>query len=78
MRTFFKDVFEFREAMIVCGNNGCGVGVMGRLVGPNGIRMEGRGNLFGYKRWGITCKHHFVFLALNNLPFYFQTLLEFL
>ena len=28
MKTSSKDVFEFREARIVCGNKGAGVGVM--------------------------------------------------
>ena len=49
MRTFSKDAFEFREARIICGNKGGGVGVMGGLRGHDGMRMEGMGNLFGYK-----------------------------
>ena len=32
VETFSKDEFEFREARIVDGDKGDGVGVMGRLV----------------------------------------------
>ena len=39
METFSKDVFEFREARIVYGNKGAGVGVMGGLEVPNCVGM---------------------------------------
>ena len=42
-----EDVFEFRKARIVCGDKGAGVGVMGGLRGPDCMRKEGTGNLFG-------------------------------
>ena len=44
---FMEDTFEFREARIVGGDKGAGVGVMGVLRGPDGMTKEGRGNLFG-------------------------------
>ena len=34
IKTFCKDAFEFRNARIVCDDNGAGVGVMGGLGGP--------------------------------------------
>jgi hypothetical protein len=43
----FTDMFEFREARIVGGDKETGIGVMGRLRGPDGMRKEGMGNLFG-------------------------------
>ena len=42
-------LLSFREARIVDDNEGAGVGVMGGLGGPDGMRIEGIGNLFGYK-----------------------------
>ena len=51
MKIFSKDVFEFMEARIVCGNEGVGVGIMGDLgVYENGEHRK----LFGYKEWRIT------------------------
>ena len=49
-----KDIFEFEEAKIVCGNNGAGVRVIDRLGVPGGMGLKGTGNLFGYKGYGIT------------------------
>ena len=49
MKTFSDDVLKFREGRIVWGNKEAGVGVIGRLVGPHSMRMEGTGNLFGYE-----------------------------
>ena len=43
-----EDTFEFREARIVGGDKGAGVGVM------DGMRKEGKRNLFGNEGWGIT------------------------
>jgi hypothetical protein len=40
---------KFGKARIVCGNKGAGVGVIGGLGGPDGMIMEGTGNLFGYE-----------------------------
>ena len=37
----------FREARIVGGDMGAGVGVMCGLRGADGIKKEGTGNLFG-------------------------------
>ena len=54
MKTFPKDAFEFRKARIVYGNKGGGVGIMGGLIGPDGMGMEVTENLFGYEGWGIT------------------------
>ena len=36
-----EDTSEFREARIACGDQGAGVGVMGGLRGPDGMRAEG-------------------------------------
>jgi hypothetical protein len=41
MKTFSKNAFEFREARIC--NKGTGVEVVGRLEGPDSMRMEGMG-----------------------------------
>ena len=43
--------FEFGEARIVESNKGAGV--MGGLREPGGMGLEGMGNLFGCKGWGI-------------------------
>ena len=47
METFTEDTFEFREARIVSGDEGAGVGVMGGLKGPDGMRKVNMGNLLG-------------------------------
>ena len=52
MKAFSKGMLEFREARIVCGNKGAGV-VMGGLEGPDGMRIEVMGNLFGFEGGGI-------------------------
>ena len=54
MKTFSKDAkirnaFEFRKTRIVCSNKTTGIGVMGGLGGPDGMRMECSGNLFVYE-----------------------------
>ena len=49
MVTFSEDAFEFREARIVGDDKGAGVGVMGGLRGPDGMRKEGMGNFFRNK-----------------------------
>ena len=46
-KTFSKDMFEFRQTRIVCGNKGAAVGIMIGLRGPDGMRKESMGNLFG-------------------------------
>ena len=43
VETFTEDPFEFREARIVGGYEGAGVGVMGGLRGLDGMREEGKG-----------------------------------
>ena len=40
METFSEDVFEFREARILGGDEGAGVVFMGGLRGPDGMRKE--------------------------------------
>ena len=46
MKTFSNDVFEFREARILCDNKGARVRVMGELGGPDGVRIEDTRNVF--------------------------------
>ena len=41
METFTEDMFEFRKARIVGGDEGAGIGVMGGLRGLDGMRGEG-------------------------------------
>ena len=48
MKNFSKDIFDFVEARIVRGNKGTGVGVIGGLREPDGIRMKDTGNLFWF------------------------------
>ena len=56
METFTKDMFQFREARIVGGDEGVGVGVIGGLRGLDGMREEGMGNLLGDEgRGGNLC-----------------------
>ena len=52
METFSKDAFEFEEVRTVCCDKGTGDGVMGVLGRPDGMRMEGTGNVYGYEEWG--------------------------
>jgi hypothetical protein len=53
VETFSEDLFEFREPRIVGCDKGTGVGVMGVLGGgPDGMRKEGTGNMFGYEGGG--------------------------
>ena len=40
---------SFRKARIVARDKGAGVGFMGGLGRPDGIKKEGMGNLFGYE-----------------------------
>ena len=47
-KTFSKDMFEFRQTRIVCGNKGVAVGMISRLGEPDSMRMEGTGNSIGY------------------------------
>ena len=54
METFTEDRFEFRETMIIGGDEGAGVGVMGGLRGLDGLREEVTGNLLGDEGRGIT------------------------
>ena len=42
METFSEDAFGLREARIVGGDKGTGVGVMGGLRGSDGMRKEGK------------------------------------
>ena len=37
METFKEDMFEFRKARIVGGDEGAGIGVMGKLRGLDGL-----------------------------------------
>jgi hypothetical protein len=47
VETFTEDTFKFWEARIVGGDKGAGIGVMCGLMGPDAMRKEGMGNLFG-------------------------------
>ena len=47
METFTEYRFEFWKARIVGGDKGAGVGVMGGLRDPDGIRKEGMVKVFG-------------------------------
>ena len=49
VETFSTDIFELGEPRTVCGNKGAGVGIMNGLEGPDGMRMEGMKNFFGYE-----------------------------
>ena len=40
MKTFSEDTFEFREARIVGGDRGAGVGIMRGLSGNDGMRTR--------------------------------------
>ena len=54
METFTENPFEFREARIVDGAEGPGVGVMGGLKGLDGMREKSMGNLLGNEGRRIT------------------------
>ena len=43
MKTFTEDTFYFRDARIIGGDEGTGVGVMGGLRRLDGLREEGTG-----------------------------------
>ena len=47
-----KDAFKFREARIVGGDKGAGIGDVDGLGGLDGMK-KGMVNLFGYEGWGI-------------------------
>ena len=48
-KSLWRMHFKFREARIIGGDKGARVGVMGGLRGPDSMRKEGMGNLFGNK-----------------------------
>ena len=49
VKTFSKNAFEFGEATIVHGNKGAEFGVIIGLGIPDGMRIEGMENVFGYE-----------------------------
>ena len=63
-----KDTFEIREARIVGGDEGAGVGVMGGLRGLDGLREEGMGNLLGDEGRGTISVEEVIWVTADSPP----------